>query len=94
MVSHVQVSTWQAKENDFIGGKEDWEDYSKQKVYGFSLAESLPGKKRSLSSSCWALLSPQCKIPPSDLPTLFNRGFSLLIVYISPFDQDLPLKCC
>lgn len=35
----------QAKENDFIGGKEDWEDYSKQRIQGFSLAESLPGKE-------------------------------------------------
>ena len=33
-------------------GKEDgWEDYSKQRVHGFSLAESLPGKEWSLSSS-------------------------------------------
>ena len=27
------------------------------RVRGFSLAESLPGKRRSISSSCWVLLS-------------------------------------
>ena len=42
------------------------------RVYGFSLAQSLPGKK-SLSSSCAALLSSQgVRAPASGLPTLFH----------------------
>lgn len=50
------------------------------RVPGFSLAESLLEKKRSLSFSHWALLSPQgMSAPSSGLPTLFNLGFCLLI---------------
>ena len=38
-------------------GKRSWEGYNKQKVHGFfSLAEFLPGKNWSLSSSCWVPL--------------------------------------
>ena len=49
------------------------EGCSKQIVYGFSLADSLPGKKRRLFSSCWALLLWQgMRIPCSGLPTLYN----------------------
>ena len=52
----------------------------KQRVAGFSLAESLPGKKSRLSSSYWALLSVQgMRMPPSGL--LFNGGFYLLIFH-------------
>ena len=36
--------------------KEIWEGYGKQRVHGFSLAESLPGKNMSLSSSFLVLL--------------------------------------
>ena len=51
-VIHEQVG----KENTFIEGTESWESQSKQRVNGFSLAESLTGKKRHLSSSCWTLV--------------------------------------
>ena len=72
MVSPVQVPTQQGKENPFIEGKGSREG-CKQRVPGFSLAEPLPGKKRSLSSSCCALLSLQgMRAPPSGFPTLFN----------------------
>ena len=55
------------------------------RVHGFSLAESSPGRKRSLSFSCCALLSSQgMRALPSGLPTLFNWGFCLLIFYIFP----------
>ena len=50
MASYVQVPAGQGKENAFIEGKGSWEGYSKQRVRGFSLAESLPGNE-SLSSS-------------------------------------------
>ena len=80
MVSHVQVPALQGKEIAFIEGKRKLEGCSKQRVKGFSLAESLPGEKRSPSSSCWALLSLQgVRAPPTGLPTLFNCGFCLLI---------------
>ena len=46
----------QNREDPFMSGKGSGEGYSKQRALGFSLAESLPGKKRSLSSSYWALL--------------------------------------
>ena len=36
--------------------KESWEGYGKQRVHGFSLAESLPGKNMNLSSSFLVLL--------------------------------------
>ena len=53
--------------------KGSWEGSSKQRVRGFLLAESLPGKKRSLSFSCWALLSLQgVRAPPSGPPTLIG----------------------
>ena len=51
--SHLQVSWWQRKENSFIVGKGSWEGWRKQKVPSFTLAEPLPGKKRSLSPSYW-----------------------------------------
>ena len=50
-------SYWRARESELLyRGKGSWEGCSKQRVHGFSLAESLPEKKRSLSSACWALL--------------------------------------
>ena len=56
MVSPLQVPAQHEKENVFKEGRGSWEDYSKPRVLGFSQAESLPGKKRGLSSSHWALL--------------------------------------
>ena len=47
----LSAPAWQGKI-----GKGSWEGYSKQSSF-FSLAELLPGKERSLSSSYWALHS-------------------------------------
>ena len=44
MASHMQVPTQKGKETAFIREKGTLEGYSKQRVYGFLLAESLPGK--------------------------------------------------
>ena len=61
----------QNREDPFMSGKGSGEGYSKQRALGFSLAESLPGKKRSLSSSCWALLwSQSIRVPPSGFLTV------------------------
>ena len=69
----VKVPKQQGKEDAFIEGKRKLGGLSKQRVPGFSLAESLPGKKRRLSFSCWALLSSQgMRAPLSSLPTLLN----------------------
>ena len=62
------------------GGKGSWEGYSKQVGQGFSLAQSLPGKK-SLLSALWALLPSQDVRAPACLPVLFHWGFCLLIFY-------------
>ena len=77
-MSQMQLPTWQ-EENAFRERKKkSWEDCSKQRVLSFSLAESLPGKKSRLSSSCWVLLLSQgVRAPPSGLLTLFNWGFCL-----------------
>ena len=64
----------------YRGGKGRWEGYGKQRFHSFSLAESLTGRKRSLSSSSWALLSGHEK-SPSNLPVLFHCGLCLLIFY-------------
>lgn len=54
---------WQAtykfpcgNKNTLIGRKGSCKGYRKYRVHGLSLAESLAGKKRGLSSSSWALL--------------------------------------
>lgn len=49
--------TQKGRENSFIEVKRNWKDYGKERVHGFSLTESLPGKK-SLSSCYHALLWP------------------------------------
>lgn len=58
-MSLIKVLTYKGRRTLLQRGKGSLEDYSKQRVQGFSLAESLLGKKRDLSSSCWALLSLQ-----------------------------------
>ena len=59
MSRHVQVPKPQEQENTFIGRKRELGGYCKHRLLGFSLAESLPGRKRGLSSSSWALLLSQ-----------------------------------
>ena len=49
MVSHVQVIQQQGRENAFRKRKRKLESYSKQRVPGFSLAETLPGMKGDIS---------------------------------------------
>ena len=44
----------------------------KKRVHGFLLTESLPGKKRSLSSSGWALMSQCVRTSPSGFSAPFN----------------------
>ena len=69
MVSHIQISKWQGKENAFMVRKGGWENFSKQRVHSFKLAAFLPGK-RTLSFSCYALLSSQSMTAShSDLST-------------------------
>ena len=59
------TNSYMAREGGhFYGGKGSWEGYSKQRVNDFLLAESLPGKKRSVSSSCWTRLSSQVMRAP------------------------------
>ena len=65
--------------NGFFTTSATW--YSKQRVPGLSLADSLPRKRWSRSSSCWALPSLGVRALPSDLSILFNWGFCLLIFY-------------
>ena len=91
VVIHVQVSTWQGKENNFIEGKRKLGRLGQTNSPWFPLAESLPGKESFFFLLGFVIIR-GCESTPSGLPTLFNRGFCLLIVYISPFDQDLPLK--
>ena len=55
MVSCEPVTPEQRKEDAFTEGKGHYEGDSKKKIYGFSLAESLQGKKPP--SSSLALLS-------------------------------------
>ena len=44
------------KENCFMEGTRKLGGYSPQRVWAFSLAESLSGRRKRLSSYCWALL--------------------------------------
>ena len=68
-VIHEQVG----KENTFIEGTESWESQSKQRVNGFSLAESLTGRRgifplpAGLLLSLWGL-----RASPSGFLTIFN----------------------
>ena len=51
MGSHVWVSMDKRKDNTLTKRKGSWESYSEKKAHGSYLAESLPGKKKDLSSS-------------------------------------------
>ena len=53
-------------------GKEEVQRALVNKESVVSLAESLPGKKMSLSSPSWALLSQHMRAPPSAFLTLFS----------------------
>ena len=82
---HVQVPRGKGRKW-LLQRKQDLGGYHKQRIQGFSLAESLPGRKRYLSSSCWALLpSLGMKASPFCLLTLFNGGFCLLVFYTCLF---------
>ena len=77
---HTKVYTEQRKTDFYRRGSQ--EGYSKQRAHGFSLVESLLGKKRRLHSSCWTLLSSQRVWASSPgFSTLFNWNFCLLISY-------------
>ena len=68
MLCLVQVPIEQRTENTFTECKQkNWG------VHDFSSTESMTGKKKSLSSSCLALLWSQgMSALPSGLPALFN----------------------
>ena len=58
-------------------------------VHGLSLAEYLPRKKRSLSSSCWALLPSQgLRAPLSGPLSLFNGWFGLFFFFFNNCSDD------
>ena len=85
MVSHVQVSAHQGRASVFMEGKIMLEGNSKLRAHDFLLAESLPGKKGSLSSSQWlsvVILGPESSL--SDPQALFNWVFYLLIFLYLP----------
>ena len=54
---------------------EAWEGYDVQITHGFSLAKSLSGKKRSLFSFYWALLSSQA----GELPLLRSQLYLIKV---------------
>ena len=73
----IAVPLGQRKENTFLERRA-----LVNRVHGFSLVESLLGKKRRLYSSCWTLLSPhRVWASPPGFSTLFNWNFCLLISY-------------
>ena len=60
-------------------GKKSWEGYHKPRILAFSVTQYWPGRKRSLYSSCWALLSWQgMRVLSSDHPTTLFRCHVLL----------------
>ena len=66
----------------------------KQKRHGFSLDESLLGKKRSLSSSYWALLSSQdVRVPTSGHLTLSEISVYCFILHF-PNNNDAKYLLC
>ena len=76
MLCLVQVPIEQRTENTFTECKQkNWG------VHDFSSTESMTGKKKSLSSSCWFLLLWQdLGAALSGLPPQFGWGFCLLIL--------------
>ena len=70
--SHCQVFPT-PREEHFYWEEKEIGRLAVNRVHDFSLVVSLPAKKRSLYSSCWALLLSQgVRAPPSGLSTLFN----------------------
>ena len=65
-------SPCRAREEHFYRRERCQEGYNKQRFYSFSLTESFPGKKRSLSSSWTLIWSQGMRGPCSSLLTLFN----------------------
>ena len=84
-------SPCRAREEHYYRRERCQEGYSKQRFYSFSLTESLPGKKRSLSSSWTLIWSQGMRGPCSSLLILFNWGFSLLLFLLLFFTIDLKL---
>ena len=93
MATLVQVLHTAKEKEPFHTGEREVGRTIVNRVLGFSLTYSLSGKKRSLSSSCWALLfSKDLRVPLFWSPSLFNWGFCLLIFYTFPFGQELSMK--
>ena len=55
--------------------------HCKQRIHGILLAESLPGKKRSPYSSCWALLLSQGVRSPLLLSQLYFIAVSICLFF-------------
>ena len=73
MASHMQVPTWQGKENTFVGRKRKLEGLQQNRVHGFSLVESLPAKKmKSVFFLLGSAIVPGHESSRSGLPALFN----------------------
>ena len=88
-----KIPPQQGKENAFIQEKTKLQGYSTQRVHGFSLTKSLPGKKRSLSSSCWYLLLLQGMRAPFLVFWICLIEVSVYWFFTYPyFNQDLSLK--
>ena len=70
--SEPNASEDKQEKEDFKERKGLLGDYSNGRVHGFSLAELLPGNRRSRPSSSWAVLSFKARGSPFGLPTLFE----------------------
>lgn len=87
MVSHMQLSLWQGEDSIYIKGKKSWESYNKQSPWLF--ISWVWGRKRSLATSCWTLISSHdMKLPFLVSQLYFNWRVCLLLLllfYISLF---------
>ena len=84
--THIKVTEQLGKVNSYTGS---WEGCSKQRIHGFSLAESLPGNKRSLLSIglCYGSRAWQLPLPGSW--TVFNWGLCVWMFNTAYSKKDL-----
>lgn len=71
---------WPAERGeDAFMGRGSCEGYTRLRVHGFPLAESLPGRKRRSFFMLRSVIITGLRASPSGLPTLFKWGLCLLI---------------